>query len=157
MYDNSRVSSYTNVSSRPYRIQYSRWSLDTPTTATAISPSVPQSTATLSSSFHFSQPVRVQQVLTPNYVNYYPPLPPSSSSSSSSSSHLSNYQRPNSTIFSDSTVTNQSTFHVNNLRQRYESKAIVGIVKPMVHQRLYTPLDNNNNNESKVPETMIIG
>jgi hypothetical protein len=147
MYDNSRVSSYTNVSSRPCRTQYSRWSLDTPTTATAISHPVPQSTA-LSSSFYLPHSQRAKQVLAPNYVNYYPPplLP--------SSSHLSTYQHPKSTVFCDLTSTNQSTFHVNDLRQRYDSKAIVGIVKPMIHQRSYTQL-NNNNNESKIPEMMI--
>jgi len=157
MYDNSRVPSYTNVSSRPCRIQYSRWSLNTPTTGTAISQTLPQSTETQSSSssFYFPQSQRAKQKLIPDYVNIYP------SPSTSSSSHLSNYQRPKSTILHDFTPTNQSTFHANDFRQRYESKAVVGIVKPMVHQRSYTQLNNNNsnnnnnnNNENKIPELM---
>jgi hypothetical protein len=153
MYDNSRAPSYTNVSSRPCLVQYSRWSLDTPTAGTAISQ--PQPTAALSSSsFYFPSSQRVKQVLTPHYVNYYPrPRPPPPLSS-----QLFHYQRPKSTVLRDSTSSNQSAFHVNDLRQRYDSKAVVGIVKPMIHQRSYTQLNNNNNNnnESKIPE-MIIG
>jgi hypothetical protein len=150
MYDNSRVPSYTNVASRPCRTQYSRWSLDTPAIGTAINQPLPQPTTTLSpSSFYFPPSQRVKQVVTPNYVNYYP-RPPPPPSSSSSSSQLLHYQRPKST--------NQSAFHANDLRQRYDSKAVVGIVKPMVHQRSYSQLNNNNNNnnnECKIPEMMI--
>ncbi|CAF2723152.1 unnamed protein product [Rotaria sp. Silwood2] len=155
MYDNSRVSSYSNGSSHPSRVQYNHWSLDTATTGTAISQSLSQTTAPLSSTSCFSQLQRAKQVSTPNYVNYnpasppLPPLPPSSSSS-----HLYNYQRPKSTVFRNSTSTNQPILHVNDLRQRCESKAIVGIVKPMIHQRSYTQL-NNNNNESKIPEILL--
>ena len=137
MYDNSRVPSYMNVSARPYRSQYSRWSLDTPT---FINPPSQESPVALSSSFYFPYSQAIKQVHTPDYVNYYPP-----------SSHASIYERPKSTIFCDSISKNNSTFHVNDLRQRYESKAVVGIVKPMVHQRSYTQL-NNNNNESKIPD-----
>src|SRR5262245_21280809 len=107
MYDNSRVPSYTNVSSRPCRVQYSRWSLETPTTEAAINQTLTQPTAMLSSSFYFAPTQRAKPVLTPNYVNFYPP-------SSSSTTHLSNNQRPKSTFFRDSTSTNQSTFHVND-------------------------------------------
>jgi len=153
MYDNSRVPSYTNISSRPCPIQYSRWSLNTPTTGTAISHTLPQSTATLSSSYYFPQSQDTKQKLTPTYVNIYPTPPPSSLSSS----YLSNYQRPKSTAFHDFSSTNQSTFFANDLRQRNESKTVVGIVKPMVHQRSYTQLNNNNNNnnKSKIPDLMI--
>jgi hypothetical protein len=130
--------------------------LNAPTPGTTINQTLPQSTAPLSSPFYFPQSQRAQQKLTPTYVNIYPTPPPSSLSSS----HLSNYQRPKSTIFHDFTSTNQSTFHVNDLRQRYESKAVVGIVKPMVHQRSFTQLNNNNNNnnnqdENKIPELII--
>jgi hypothetical protein len=145
MYDNSRVPSYTNVSSRPCRIQYSRWSLDTPAPETPIGQPFPQPTAIISSSFYFPQPQQSNQVLPPNYVNYYP---------SSLSSHLPNHQRPKSTIFRDSTSANQSTYPGNDFRPRHESKAIVGIVKPMVYQRSCTQL-NKNNDESKIPEVMI--
>ncbi len=138
MYDNSRISSYANVPTRPCRIQYSRWSLDTPT---MINPPSMESVATLPSSFYFPYSQPPKQVLVPNYVNYYPP----------SSSSSSNYERPRSTILCDSRPRKHSTFHVNDLRQRYESKAVVGIVKPMVHQLSYTQL-NNNNDESKVPD-----
>jgi hypothetical protein len=141
MYDNSGISSYINVSARPCRIQHSRWSLDTPTTT---NPPSHESVTTLPSSVYFPYSQRTNQVLTPNYVNYYPPL-------SSSSSPLSDYERPRSTILCDSTSKNRSTFHVNDLRQRYESKAVIGIVKPMVHQLSYTQL-NSNNNESKIPD-----
>jgi hypothetical protein len=151
MYDNSRVPSYTNVSSHPCRIQYSRWSLNTPSTGIATGQILPQSTATFSSSssFYFPETQRIKQKLTPNYVNLQPLPPPPSSLSSS---YLSNYPSPKSTNFHDFI----STFHVNDLRQRYDSKAIVGIVKPMVHQRSYTQLNhnNNNNNEGKIPELM---
>ncbi|CAF3359355.1 unnamed protein product [Rotaria sp. Silwood1] len=153
MYDNSRVPSYTNVSSHPCHLQYNHWSLDIPTTGTAISQSLSQTTAPFSSTSYCSQSQQAKQVSTPNYVNYNPassPLP----SSSLSSTHLYNYQRPKSTIFRNSTSTNQPILHTNDLRQRCESKAIVGIVKPMIHQHSYTQL-NNNNNESKIPEIML--
>jgi hypothetical protein len=140
MYDNSRILSYTNVSARPYRTQYSRWSLDTPT---IVNPPSQESSAPLSSSFYLPYAQRTKQVLTPDYVNFYP--------TSSPSSHGPIYERPKSTILCDSILKNRSTFHVNDLRQRYETKAVVGIVKPMVHQRSYTQL-NSNNNESKVPD-----
>ncbi|CAF0757915.1 unnamed protein product [Adineta steineri] len=148
MCDNSRVPSYTNVSSRPCRIQYSRWSLDAPTTETSIGQPLSQPTAILSPSVYFPQTQQDNQVLIPNYVNYYP-------SPSSLSSHSSNHQRTKSTISHDSTSRNQSRFHVNDFRQRYDSKAVVGIVKPMVHQRSCTQLNNNtNNSETKIPEIM---
>ncbi|CAF0804318.1 unnamed protein product [Adineta steineri] len=148
MCDNSRVPSYTNVSSRPCRIQYSRWSLDAPTTETSIGQPLSQPTAILSPSVYFPQTQQDNQVLIPNYVNYYP-------SPSSLSSHSSNHQRTKSTILHDSTSRNQSRFHVNDFRQRYDSKAVVGIVKPMVHQRSCTQLNNNtNNSETKIPEIM---
>jgi len=139
MYDNSRISAYTNVSARPYRSQYSRWSLDTPTNA---NPPSDESIPALPSSFYFPYSQRRKQVLTPNYVNYYPPSLPSPSS---------HYERPKSNILSDSISKNRSTFHVNDLRQRYETKAVVGIVKPMVHQLSYTQL-NSNNDDSKFPD-----
>jgi hypothetical protein len=142
MYDNSRAPSYMNVSARPCRIQYSRWSLDAPT---IINQPSDRSAEALTSSFYFPHSQQTKQVLAPNYVNYYPP----------SSSRLLNNERPKSTILCDSTSKNHSTFHVNDLRQRYESKAVVGIVKPMVHQRSYTQL-NNNNTESKVPEAIMM-
>lgn len=153
MYDNSRVTSYTNMSSRPCRIQYSRWSLNTPTSGMAIGQIEPQSTATLSSSFYFPKKQQEKQNLVPNYVNIDPSL-------SKSSSRLSNYQRPKSTIIQDFTLPKQSTFHNNNLSQRYESKTVVGIVKPMIHQRSYNQLNTNNNNninynETKMPELLI--
>ncbi|CAF0822434.1 unnamed protein product [Rotaria sordida] len=148
MYENSSESSYTNVSTRPCRIQYGRWSIDR---SPVLKQSSDESTTTHSSFVHLPYSRRIKQILTPNYVNYYPST---SSSSSSSLSHLSNYERPKSTILSDSTSINHSTFHVNDLRQRYESKTLVGIVKPMVHQRSYTQL-NNTNDESKVPNITI--
>ncbi|UJR25298.1 hypothetical protein I4U23_006650 [Adineta vaga] len=149
MYDNSRVPSYTNVASRPCRIQYSRWSLDTPTTETPIDPSLPYPSAKLSSSLYYPHTRRNSQVLTPHYVNYYP------SSSSSLSSHLSNQQCPKSAIVHDFISSDQEQIHVNDFRQRYDSKPVVGIVKPMVHQRSYTQLNNSYNNEIKISEKMI--
>lgn len=142
MYDNSHVPSYSNASSRSCRTQYSRWSLDMPTTEAAISQPLPQSTATLSSSFYFPQSQRIKQVPIPNYVNYYPPPPPPPSSSS----HLTNYHRPKST--------NQSAFDVNDFRQRYEPKTIVGIVKPMIQQRSCAQI-NNNTHGNKTSEIML--
>ncbi|CAF3335528.1 unnamed protein product [Rotaria socialis] len=164
MYDKSRVPSYNNVPSHPYRVQYSHWSPDTPTIQTAITPTLLQTTGTLSSTSYFSQPQRAKQVTTPNYVNYTPPspllplkLPLSSSSpspsSSSSSSRLHHFQRPKSSIVWNVESINQAVLNGNSLRQRSESKAIIGIVKPMVHQRSFTQL-NNTNNESKFPELM---
>lgn len=154
MYDNSRVPSLMNVSSHPCRLQSSHWSLDTSTAGTALGQSLSQPKGTFISSFYLPRSQQSKQVLTPNYVNYYPPSSQLSSSSSSSTSHLCNDQRPKSTIFQNSSSTDQSIFHMNDSRQRYDSKTIVGIVKPMVHQRSYTQL-NNNNNESKIPEIMI--
>ena len=152
MYDNSRVPSYTNVaSSHPCRIQYSRWSLNTPTAGMAIGQTLPQSASTLSSSFYFPKKQQEKQKLVPNYVNIDPSL-------SKSSSRLSNYQRPKSTIVQNFTLPKQSTFHDNHLSQRYESKTVVGIVKPMIHQRSYNQLNTNNNidyNETKMPELLI--
>lgn len=145
MYDNSRVVSYTNLSARPYRAPCSRWSLDTPI---MMEPSPHQSVSTLPSSFHYPHSQRQKQVLTPNYVNYYPP---SSSPSPQPSPCSSNYARPRSTILCDSTSKPHSTYRVNDLRQRYESKAVVGIVKPMVHQLSYTQL-NNHDNEYKIAD-----
>jgi hypothetical protein len=141
MYDNSRISFYDNVSARPYRVQYSQWSLDTPT---ILNQSSHESVPTVPSSFYLPYSQRSKPVLTPNYVNYYPPL-------SSYSSRSCNYERPKSSIIYDSISKNHPTFHVNDLRQRYETKAVVGIVKPMVHQLSYTQL-NNNNNENKIPD-----
>ncbi|CAF4042167.1 unnamed protein product, partial [Rotaria magnacalcarata] len=162
MYDKSRLPSYTNVSSHPYRVQYSHWPSDTPTIQTAITPTLSQITGTLSSTSYFSQPQRAKQVTTPNYVNYAPSSPllplklPSSSPSpsSSSSSRLHHFQRPKSSTVWNAESTNQAVLNGNSLRQRSESKAIIGIVKPMVHQRSFTQL-NNTNNESKFPELMI--
>ena len=146
MYDNSRLPSYTNVSSRPCRLQSSRWSLDTPTSS---SQSSQQSSGTLSSSFYFPHPQPIKQVLTPTYVNYYPPP------SSVSSMHSSNYERPRSTILCESNGKTQSTFHVNDLRQRYESRAVVGVVKPMVQHRSHPRLIQSNN-ESKIAEMIMM-
>ncbi|CAF1055591.1 unnamed protein product [Rotaria sordida] len=154
MYDNSRVPSCTNVSSHPCRVQYNHWSLDTSTTGTTSSQLLSQATTPFSSTSYFSQPQRAQQVSTSHYVNYNPISSPLPSLSSSSSTNLYNYQHPKSTIFRNSTSTNQSILHMNDVRQRSESKAIVGIVKPMIHQRSYIQL-NNNNNESKIPEIML--
>jgi len=137
MYENARVTPYTNVSARPFRVQHSRWSLDRPINNKSTSN---ESSPSLSSSFYFPSPKQSKQVLTPTYVNYYPPL-----------SHFTNYERPKSTIVCDSISQSPSTFHVNDLRQQYETKAVVGIVKPMVHQRSYTQL-NSHNDESKVPD-----
>ncbi|CAF4238772.1 unnamed protein product, partial [Rotaria magnacalcarata] len=101
----------------------------------------------------FSQPQRAKQVTTPNYVNYAPSSPllplklPSSSPSpsSSSSSRLHHFQRPKSSTVWNAESTNQAVLNGNSLRQRSESKAIIGIVKPMVHQRSFTQLNNTNN------------
>lgn len=148
MYDNSHVTSYANISSRPCRMQYSRWSLNSPSVG---EPCSQESINSLSSPFYFSQTQRPVQELTVDYVNYYP-----SSVSSTSSSRLSHYERPRSTILSDSTSKTQSTFHVNELRQRYEPKAVIGIVKPMVHQLSYNQLNSNiNNSENKFPDIPI--
>ena len=133
MYDNSRISAYTNVSARPFRAQCSNWSLDAATSEPVSS--------TLPSSFYFPYSQQHKQVLTPNYVNYYPPSP--------------HYERPKSTILSNPILTNRSTFHVNDLRQRYEAKAVVGVVKPMVHQLSCTQL-NSTNNELKLPDIPMI-
>jgi hypothetical protein len=134
MYENARVTPYTNVSARPFRVQHSHWSLDRPTHIKSTSN---ESSPALSSSFYFPSPKQSKQILTPTYVNYYPPL-----------SHFTNYERPKSTIVCDSISQSPSTLHVNDLRQQYETKPVVGIVKPMVHQRSYTQL-NSNNDESK--------
>lgn len=131
MYDNSRVPSYMNGSSRPCRLQCSRWSLDTSTNG---SQSSHQSSAGLSSSFYVPQAPAQKPILTPTYVNYQSP---------STSFSASEYQRPRSTIIADSSSRNQSTFHVNDLRQRFESKPVVGIVKPMIHQRSYSELNSS--------------
>ena len=139
MYDNTHVPSYANVSSRPCRLQLSRWSLDGPTNT------IQSTKSTLSSSFYFPQSKTQKQILTPNYINYY-----SSAPSESISNH---YERPKSTIISDSISSNPSTFHVNDLRQRFESKPVVGIVKPMVHQRSYYDL-HDGNHQNKVHDTI---
>lgn len=157
MYDNSRVPLYTNISSRPCRVQYSRWSLNAPSTGRILCQTLPQSTATVSSSFYLPQTQRHKQKITPNYVNLQP-LPAASSSSLSSG-----YERPKSTIFPSYSSVDPSPFYVNNPPQRYDSKTVVGIVKPMVHQRSYIQLNHNNNNnndhnnyiENKFPELMI--
>ncbi|CAF0931893.1 unnamed protein product [Adineta ricciae] len=149
MYDNSRVSSYTNVAPRPCRIQYSRWSLDTPATETSIDQSLSHPSATLSSSLYYPHTRPNNQVLTPHYVNYYP------SSSSSLSSYSPIQQCPRSTIVNDFISTDQEQFHMNDFRQRYDSKPVIGIVKPMIHQRSYTQLNNSYNNEQKIPKKKI--
>ncbi|CAF3176936.1 unnamed protein product [Rotaria socialis] len=141
MYDNSSEPFYTNISTRACRLQHSGWSLER---SNVLKQSSDASTETLSPSFCYPYPQRPKQTLPPNYTNYYP------SPSSSPAPHISNYERPKSTILYESTPKNNSTFHVNDLRQRYESKTLVGIVKPMVHQRSYTQL-NSSNNDSKVP------
>jgi len=146
MYDNAHLASYANIPSRPCRIQYSRWSLNSPE----------ESINSLPSPLYFSQSQQQQQQQqqpvvdsTADYVNYYP-----SSVSSTSSSRVSHYERPRSTILSDPPLKVQSTFHVNELRRRYEQKAVIGIVKPMVHQLSYNPL-NSNNIENKFPDMSI--
>lgn len=154
MYDRSRLPSSTNVLTGPCDSQFSRWSLSTPTTAkTVIHPSVPvaQSTAMFSSSssFCFPQPPtppRAKQTRSPIYVNIRPVI-----QSSSSAIHLSNSERPRSSMFAESTTTS-SIAHLNDLRQRYEAKGVVGIVKPMVHQRSSAQL---NNDENKLPEMIV--
>jgi hypothetical protein len=153
MYDNSRLPSYINAVAHPYDNQFSRWSLNTSNTPTVINQTVPQSTTalSLSSSFYLPRSQRIQQTTstTPNYVNIRP------SFSTISSIQQSNCQRPKSTMLYDPTPTNESMSYLNDLRQRYESKGIVGIVKPMVHQRSYTQLNHDYryiNSESKVPE-----
>jgi hypothetical protein len=160
MYDHSRLlPSSTNVLTGPCDSQFSRWSLSTPTTTTTrtvIHPSVPgaQSTAMLSSSssFCFPQPPtppRAKQTRSPIYVNIRPAI-----QASSSAIHLSNSERPRSSMFAELTTstTSSSIAHLNDLRQRYEAKGVVGIVKPMVHQRSFAQL---NNDENKLPEMII--
>ncbi|CAF0925082.1 unnamed protein product [Adineta steineri] len=141
MYNNSRITPYTNRSARPFRVDHSRWSLDTPTTINL--PSHEPTAVEISSSVYFPYSQQSKQVHTPDYINCYQPL----------SQYLSNYDRPKSTIICDSISQSPSSFHVNDLRQRYETKAVVGIVKPMVHQRSYTQLNSdNNNNENKASD-----
>lgn len=123
MYDNARVPS------RPCRVQYSRWSLDAPTTETVIGQSLPQPSATLSSSLYYPSTRQSNQLLAPHYVNYYP---------SSSATHLPNEQRPKSTIVHSFSSAHGAPLQANDFRPRYESKPLVGIVKPMVHQRSAT-------------------
>lgn len=141
MYENSSEPVYSNLVARPCRIQCNRWSFDK---STNLGQPSEESTVAPAASFYFPYSQRAKQTFTPNYVNFYP----------ASSSHLSNYERPKSSILCDSNSTDHSTFHVNDLRQRYESKTLVGIVKPMVHQRSNTQL-NNNNNESKVSDVTV--
>ena len=138
MYENSNKVFYTNVSTHPCRIECSRWSLNTPINSNKLSD---EPVTKLSSSLYFPSSRQTEQVFASNYANYYP-------SSPSSSSHISNYDHPKSNLRNSTTI-NHPTYHVNDLRQRYESKAIVGIVKPIVHQRSYTLL-NSKNDETKV-------
>jgi hypothetical protein len=132
MYNNSRVTPYTNRSARPFRVDHSCWSLDTPINVNASSPAP---VTVLSSSVYLPHSPPVKPLRTPDYMNCYPPP----------SQYFSNYDRPKSTIICDSISQSPSTFHVNDLRQRYETKAVVGIVKPMIHERSYSQLNSNDN------------
>lgn len=138
MYENLSDLPYTNTPARSCHVQYNHWSLERPTVCRQ-----PSDDSSIASSFYLPYFQRTKQTIAPNYVNYYPSRTPSSLS------QVSNYERPKSTILYESAPQNYSTFHVNDLRQRYESKTLVGIVKPMVHQRSYTHL-NSTKDESNV-------
>ena len=131
MFDQSRATTPMNFPppSSPSRCQYSRWSFDRPTLSA-------------SQSYFPYRSLTINEASTPNYVNYDSPS--------------SLYERPKSTIVCDSITPNHqpSTFHVNDLRQRFESKAVVGIVKPMIHQRSQTELNSNQPHPSIKPPDM---
>ena len=146
MYDHSRLPSSPNVLTGPCDTQFSRWSLSAPTTKAVIHPVVPTAMFASSSSFCFPQPPpppRAKPTNAPIYVNIRPTV-----QASSSTLQLSNSERPRSSIFAESA----SIAHLNDLRQRYEAKGVVGIVKPMVHQRSFAQLNNEAN---KFPQMMI--
>lgn len=148
MHDQSRGSTPLTFPSRLCRLQYNRWPFDS-SKSTGRLPSFSSSETVLggiSSSFYFPHPSTNIELSTPNYVNYDTPS--------------TAYERPRSTIVSDSMTNSQqpSTFHVNDLRQRFESKAIVGIVKPMIHQRLQLDLNSTNyHDQTKAQEIPAIG
>ncbi|CAF1568426.1 unnamed protein product [Adineta ricciae] len=139
MYNNSRVTPYTNRTARPFSVDHSCWSIDTPTN---INLSIHKPVSVLSSSAYFPYEQQAKQVRRSDYINCYQPV----------SQYLSNYDRPKSTIICDSiSQSPTSTYHVNDLRQRYEANAKVGIVKPMIHQRSYSQLTNINH-DIKLPD-----
>ena len=143
MYNNSRIPMYMNELTHSCdRIRNSRWSPNIQNASANFSQLSSESAAISTSSFYFPELQLATKVPTTNYDSYH--------SSQSSSSHLYNYQRPKSTIFHGTVPSNQSTFHGSDFRQNCEPKAIVGVVKPLVHQRSYTQLTNNNNCESKI-------
>ena len=132
MYNNSRVTPYTNRTARPFSVDHSCWSIDTPTN---VNLSIHKPVSVLSSSVYFPYAQQTKQVRRSDYINCYQPA----------SQYLSNYDRPKSTIICDAiSQSPTSTYHVNDLRQRYEANAKVGIVKPMIHQRSYSQLTNTN-------------
>lgn len=119
MFDQSRATTPMNFPPpSPSRFQYSRWSFDRPTLSA-------------SQSYFPYRPLTTNEAPTQNCVNYDSPS--------------SLYERPKSTLVCDSISPNHQpwTFHVNDLRQRFESKAVVGIVKPMIHQRSQNELNSN--------------
>lgn len=165
MYDNSRLPSEMNVLVHPYDTQLSRWSLHAGNTMTVMSPatllpskttsfsSSASSSSSSSSSFYLPQSQGVKQTNSPNYVNIRP-----LHSTSSVHHHLSTSQRPKSTMIYDLNSTDQSLAHLNHLRHRYESKGIVGIVKPMIHQRSFNQLNDQHSlsmEKNQMPDPII--
>ena len=149
MYGNARLPSEMNVLVHPYDTQLSRWSLHAANTMSVISPpallpskttsfsSSASSSSSSSSSFYLPQSQGVKQTNAPNYVNIRPVH------STSSSHHFATSQRPKSTMIFDLNCTDQSSMaRLNDLRHRYESKGVVGIVKPMIHQRSFNQLSD---------------
>lgn len=151
MYDNSRLPSDINLLVHPYDSQFSRWSIHSANKMSSIGPATlppskttsfsssasSSSSSSSSSSFYLPQSQGVQQPVSPNYVNLRP-----SYTATALDNHLSTAPRPKSTMICDSNPTDQSMAHLHDLRHRYESKGIVGIVKPIVHQRSYTQLND---------------
>ena len=148
MYENSREPFYINLSYRPSRIENNSWLLDR---TVALKQNFDGHASKLASSFYFPYTCGPKQMHA-SYDGNHRPTP--SSSSSTSSTYSSNYDRPKLVVDGDLISSTHPPLHVNDLRQRYEYKTVVGIVKPMVHQRSSAQLSMKNKVD-KVQETPI--